>query len=91
MAVMDYLQEENRVLKQQLGGRRWRLTDPQRRRLAAKGKALGRRLLARIATIVSPDTILAWHRRLIAAKWTFAHKRSATSSPLPRLLAFDLP
>jgi transposase InsO family protein len=74
--VIDYLQEENRVLRQQLGGRRLRLTDAQRRRLAAKGKALGRRLLARIATIVSPDTILAWHRRLIAAKWTFARKSS---------------
>ena len=48
--VIDYLQEENRVLKQQLGQRRLRLTDDQRRRLAAKGKVLGRRLLLRIAT-----------------------------------------
>ncbi|MEL6429677.1 MAG: hypothetical protein AAFR54_10905 [Planctomycetota bacterium] len=43
---IDYLEEENRVLKEQLGGRRLRLTDDQRRRLAAKGKLLGRRLLA---------------------------------------------
>ena len=57
--VIDYLVEENRVLKEQLKGRRLRLTDAQRCRLAAKGKALGRRLLARVATIVSPDTICA--------------------------------
>lgn len=44
------------------------LTDDQRRRLAAKGMALGRRLLSRVATLVTPDTILRWHRRLIAAK-----------------------
>ena len=75
-SVIDYLVEENRVLKEQIesSGRRMRLTDDQRRRLAAKGKPLGRRVLRRIATIVTPDTILAWHRRLIAAKWTFSRK-----------------
>ena len=73
--VIEYLVEENRVLKEQLGGRRPRLTDAQRRRLAAKGKVLGRQLLASVVTIVTPDTILRWHRRLIAAKWTFATKR----------------
>ena len=65
--VIEYLVEENRVLKEQLGDRRLRLTDVQRRRLAAKGKVLGRQLLASVATIVTPDTILRWHRRLIAA------------------------
>jgi transposase InsO family protein len=74
--VIDYLIEENRVLKEQLesGGRRVRFTDDQRRRLAAKGKPLGRKVLCQIATIVTPDTILAWHRRLIAAKWTYPRK-----------------
>ncbi len=52
--VVEYIVEENRALKEQLGGRRLRLTDDQRRRLAAKGKILGRRVLARIATIVTP-------------------------------------
>jgi len=44
--VIDYLREENRVLKEQLRGKRLRLTDDQRRRLVAKGKILGRRILA---------------------------------------------
>ena len=64
--AIEYLVEENRVLKEQLGGKRLRLTDAQRRRLAAKGKALGRKLLAQVATIVTPDTIMRWHHRLIA-------------------------
>jgi hypothetical protein len=77
-AVIDYLVEENRILKEQLesGGRRLRFTDDQRRRLAAKGKPLGRKVLDTIATIVTPDTILAWHRKLIAAKWTYPRKRA---------------
>ena len=75
--AIDYLIEENRVLKEQLGGRRLRLTDDQRRRLAAKGKALGRSLLGRVATVVMPDTIQRWHQRLIAAKWTFKNVPSA--------------
>lgn len=58
-AVIDFLREENRALKQQLGGRRLRLTDTQRRRLAAKGKALGYRVLSDVATIVAPDMIPA--------------------------------
>jgi transposase InsO family protein len=74
--LIAYLIEENRVLKEQLesGGRRLRFTDEQRRRLAAKGKPLGRKVLRQIATIVTPDTILAWHRKLIAAKWTYPRK-----------------
>ena len=67
--VSDSLVEENRILKGQLRGRRLRLTDDQRRRLAAKRKALGRRVLERVATIVTPDTTLAWYRRLIAREW----------------------
>jgi hypothetical protein len=62
--VLEYLIEENRVLKEQPRGKRLRLTDDQRRMLAAKGKRIGRRLLMRVATIVTPDTILRWHRKL---------------------------
>jgi putative transposase len=73
--VIEYLVEENRVLREQAKGRRLRLTDDQRRRLAAKGQRLGRRVLAQVATLVTPDTILRWHRQLIARKWTFEPKR----------------
>ena len=65
-AVIDYLIEENRVLKEQVEGSRLRFTDKQRIQLAVKAKALGRQLLGEIATIVTPDTLLAWHRKLIA-------------------------
>jgi transposase InsO family protein len=74
--VIAYLIEENRTLRAQLGGRRLRVTDEQRRRLARRGKRLGRRVLSQVATIVSPDTILRWHRQLIARKWTYATRRS---------------
>src|SRR6202048_3266286 len=69
LQVIDYLREENRVLKEQLGGRRLRLNDDQRRRLAAKAKRVGRRILEEIAGIVTPETLLAWHRKLIAKKY----------------------
>ena len=73
--VIEYLVEENRVLKGQMKERRLRLTDDQRRRLAVKGRRLGRRVLRQVATIVTPDTILLWHRQLIARKWTFTPTR----------------
>src|SRR2546422_11540648 len=68
--VIEYLVEENRALREQLRGRRVRLTDDQPRRLAAKGQRLGRQGLKQVATIVTPDTILRWYRRLIGQKWT---------------------
>jgi putative transposase len=56
--VIDYLQEEDRVLREQLGPRRLRFTDDQRIRLAAKAHLLGRRVLEEIRSIVTPDTLL---------------------------------
>jgi len=75
--IIDYLPEENRVLREQLGGRRVRFNDDQRRRLAAKAKVLGRKLSREVATLVTPETLLAWHRKLIANKY------DGTSRPGP--------
>src|SRR3954447_68268 len=75
LQMIDYLREENRVLREQLGGRRLRLTDNQRRRLTAKAKGLGRKLLAALATIATPETLLAWHRKLIAQKHDGSRQR----------------
>ena len=79
--VIDYLREENRVLREQLGGRRLRLTDNQRRRLAVKGKVLGRKLLREVGGIVTPDTILRWYRKLVARKYDGSKKRRAGRPP----------
>ena len=73
-AVIDYLIEENRVLKEQFEGQRLQFTDDQRIRLAVKAKVLGRLLLDEFETLVTPDTLLAWHRKLIAQKWTYTRK-----------------
>ena len=70
-----YLMEENRILRRQLGGKRLQFTDGERRRLAVVGHRLGRRVLRQMATIVTPDTILRWHRQLIVRKWTYANTR----------------
>ena len=66
--AIAYLIEENRLLRRQLGTRRLRLTDDDRRRLAARAFRVGRAALREIATIATPDTLLRWHRRLIARK-----------------------
>ena len=68
LQVIEYLREENRVLREQLGDKRLRFTDAQRRRLGEKGKALGRKKLQQLGTVVTPDTILQWYRQLIANK-----------------------
>ena len=78
--VIEYLQEEIRVLQEQLG-KRPRFNDDQRRRLASKAKPIGRKVLARLASIVTPDTLLAWHRRLIARKYDSSKKRKPGRPP----------
>jgi putative transposase len=67
--VVEYLMEENRVFREQTGKNRMQFNDDQRRRLASKAKKLGRKLLSQVATIVTPETLLAWHRKLIAQKY----------------------
>ena len=79
--VIEYLQVENQVLREKLGKKRILLNDDDRRRLAVKGKALGRKVLRGLATIVTPDTILRWHRELVAKKWDYSHRRKKVGRP----------
>ena len=77
--LIAFLREENRVLKSRLGGRRLRFNDGERRRLGELGHRLGPRLLAQVSTVVTPDTILRWHRELVARKWTNRASRPSRS------------
>src|SRR5207244_4862888 len=79
--VITYLIEENRVLTAQLGGRRLRLTDMERRRLAALAHPLGRKRLHEVATLVTPDTLLRWYKRLIAQKFDGSQHRGQLGRP----------
>jgi putative transposase len=58
-----------RVLREQLGSKRLRMNDDQRRRLAVKAKKLGWRVLHELNTVVTPEKLLAWPRKLIARKY----------------------
>ena len=73
-AFIEYLKAENRMLKARLGRRRIIFSDAERRLLARHAKAVGRKKLFELDPIVSPDTLLRWHRQLIAMKWTFLRK-----------------
>ena len=88
--TIEHLREENRVLREQLGSRRLRFNDDQRRRLAVRAKGLGRKLLLEVATLVTPDTLLTWHRKLIAQKYDGHDKREPgrprTGGELERLV-----
>jgi hypothetical protein len=73
--MIEYLREENKILREKFGKRRIILNDDQRRRLAVRGKELGKKLLSEVSTIFSPDTILRWHRTLIAQKYDGSKNR----------------
>jgi putative transposase len=78
-AFHEYLRTENQVLKEKIGKKRIRLDDNQRRRLAVKGKILGRKMLEEVGAIV--NTILRWHWQLVAAKWDYSHRRLKPGRP----------
>ena len=82
--AIDYLRTEYRVLREHLGTRRLRFTDAQRRRLAKKGKRLGRERLSVLASIVTPETILRWYRELIAQKYDGSAKRRPGRPPVKK-------
>jgi hypothetical protein len=66
LLVIDFLQAENRLLKQRLCGKRIRFSDAEQALLARKAKAVGRTTLLTMNTIVTPDTLMRWHHRLVA-------------------------
>ena len=88
--AIEYLLTENQVLREKLGKRRILLNDDQRRRLAVKGKVLGRKSLGKLAKIVRPDTLLRGHRELIARKWDHSDKRQSVGRPRIRQQIVDL-
>src|SRR5215831_8360870 len=73
--MIGYLKAENRTLRKKLGKRRVIFTDAERRLLARKAYAIGRKALRGLDPIVTPDTLLRWHRELVARKWTFIERR----------------
>ena len=83
--TIAYLIQENRLLCRQLGRRRLQFTDADRLRLAALAHRLGRRLLRDVATVATPDTLLRWHRQLIARKWTFERSRTSRRGVLTEI------
>src|ERR1700694_426018 len=87
LLVLEVLPAENGLLKERLRGKRIRFTDAERALLARKAKAVGRKALLELDTIVSPDTLLRWHRRLVAQKWTFAKRRGVGRPGIMRHIA----
>ena len=80
--IIEFQNAQIQALIEKMGRKRILLTDEHRRVLAIKGKALGRKTMMELTTIVTPDTILRWHRRLIAEKWDYSdRKRKAPGRP----------
>src|SRR6266446_3578266 len=76
----EYLSAENRILRAKLPTR-LRLGNPERGTLAETGKRLGRKALREVACVAKPDTILAWHRRLVAQKFDGPKHRQYPGRP----------
>ena len=79
--MIEYLQTENRVRIEKFGKRRILLSDDQRRRLAVKGQILGRKRLEEVGTLFTPDTMMRWHRTLVAKKGDSSDRREKKTWP----------
>jgi hypothetical protein len=88
--AIDYLKTENQILREKLGNRRILLNDHQRRRLAIKGKVLSRKALEQLISVVTPDTLLRWHRELIARKWNHSDRHHSVGRPRIRQQVVEL-
>jgi hypothetical protein len=82
--AIEYLRAENSVLRARLGHKRLRFAEAERRLLAQKGKPLGRKLLAEMATLATPETILRWYRERVAAKYDGSRTRGRPGRPAIR-------
>ena len=87
--AIEYLLEENRVLREQIGKKRLSFSEAQKRRLAAKAKAIGLSRLNDLAQVAGPQTLLRWYRELIARKYDGSRKR-ARGRPLSSAELRDL-
>jgi len=88
--VIGFYRDQLNTLLELQGKKRILLSDTQRIRLAVKAKALGRKTLNSMTTIVTPDTLLRWHRSLVAAKWDYSDKRQKVGRPRIRQEIVDL-
>ncbi len=89
--IIEFQNAEIISLMQIQGKKRILLTNDQRRLLAVQGKALGRKTLRELTTIVTPDTILRWHRQLVAQKWDYSDRRKKKPGrPRIRQIIVDL-
>jgi transposase InsO family protein len=79
--IIEFYQAELKAVMDAQGKKRLLLTDDYRRLLAVKGKSLGRKALMELTTIVTPDTILRWHRQLVAQKWDYSERRRSVGRP----------
>src|SRR5215472_16748303 len=76
----EYLAAENEILRSKLGAR-VPLSNTERIRLAKLGKKLGKRALKDVSAIVRPETILGWHRKLVAKKFDGSKNRRGPGRP----------
>ena len=89
--IIEFYQTQLDAMMKAQGKKRILLSDEQRRLLAVKGKSLGRKALMELTTIVTPDTIMRWHRTLVAQKWDYSdRKNKQPGRPRIRQVIVDL-
>ena len=88
--IIAFYQAQLEAVMDAQGKKRLPLTDDHRRLLAVKGKSIGRKALMELTTIVTPDTLLRWHRTLVAQKWDYCEKRKKLGRPRIRQVIVDL-
>jgi len=88
--IIQFQNDQLTALMQTLGNKRLLLTDDQRRLLAVKGKNIGRKALLQLTTIITPDTIIRWHRELVAQKWDYSQQRKSVGRPRTSQVIVDL-